>query len=112
MRQQIGLNAKHISIATGVMQDRFDADFAAARVNVNAWLLMRADARGLSGMLMASTPTDFTKRAPSSSLRMSVPLGGTISTMVTNSPRGDFTAKAGTLIEGTRRRYNDFGLML
>ena len=52
----------------------------------SAWLLMRAEARGLSGILIPSTPTDFRKRAPSTSLRISVPLGGTISTMVTNSP--------------------------
>src|SRR6185369_4626702 len=51
-----------------------------------AWLLMRAEARGLSGILIASTPTDFRKRAPSTSLRTSIPLGGTISTMVRNSP--------------------------
>src|SRR6267143_6805539 len=51
---------------------------------------MRAEARGLSGMLMPSTPTDLRKRAPSSSLRMSVPLGGTISTMVRNSPAASF----------------------
>src|SRR5262245_35498772 len=54
--------------------------------NESAWLLIRADARGLSGMLIASTPTDFKNLAPSSSLRISVPRGGTISTMVTNAP--------------------------
>ena len=52
----------------------------------SAWLLMRAEARGLSGMLTASTPTDFRNFAPSSSRLASMPRGGTISTMVTNSP--------------------------
>src|SRR5271166_6873397 len=72
----------------------------------NAWLLMRADARGLSGILTASTPTDLRNRAPSTSLRMSIPFGGTISTMVTNSPRASLAptkerlsrAEAGTAI--------------
>ena len=35
---------------------------------------------------MPSTPTDFRNRAPSISRAASVPRGGTISTMVTNSP--------------------------
>src|SRR4051812_26894792 len=48
-------------------------------------LLIRADARGLSGMLMASTPTDFRKVAPATSFAGLIPFGGTISTMVTNS---------------------------
>src|SRR5947208_4773811 len=51
---------------------------------------MRAEARGLSGILMPSTPTDLRKRAPSISFRMSVPLGGTISTIVRNSPAASF----------------------
>ena len=69
--------------------------------NESAWLLMRADARGLSGILTASTPTDFKNRAPSTSLRMSVPLGGTISTMVTNSLRASFEPKADRFSIGT-----------
>ena len=63
----------------------------------SAWLLMRAEARGLSGILIASTPTDFRNRAPSISLRMSVPLGGTISTMVRNSPAAILAPSSGTL---------------
>src|SRR5438105_4858184 len=58
-----------------------------------AWLLMRAEARGLSGILTASTPTDFKKRAPSISFETSVPFGGTTSTMVTNSPRAIFAPR-------------------
>src|ERR1700691_6741876 len=54
---------------------------------------MRADALGLSGMLTASTPTDFRNREPSNSLRISVPLGGTTSTMVTNSPCAHFAPR-------------------
>ena len=54
---------------------------------------MRAEARGLSGMLTASTPTDFRNRDPSNSLRISVPLGGTTSTIVTNSPRANFAPR-------------------
>jgi len=43
----------------------------------SAWLLMsRAEARGLSGILMASTPTDFRKRAPSNFLTDIGPFGG------------------------------------
>jgi hypothetical protein len=53
-------------------------------------LLILAEARGLSGILIASTPTDFKNRALSTSLRMSVPFGGTISTMVTNSRAASF----------------------
>src|SRR5579862_5403781 len=52
----------------------------------SAWLLMRAEARGESGILTASTPTDFRNFAPSSSRLASMPRGGTISTMVTNLP--------------------------
>src|SRR6185437_1688355 len=51
-----------------------------------ARLLIRAEARGLSGMLMASIPEALRNFAPSTSLRKSMPLGGTISTMATNSP--------------------------
>src|SRR3954454_14916077 len=51
---------------------------------------MRADARGLSGTLIASIPTDFRYRAPSISFAASFPLGGTISTRVTNSPAAIF----------------------
>src|SRR5579863_7908845 len=67
----------------------------------SAWLLMRAEARGLSGMLIAPTPTDFRKRAPSTSLRMSVPLGGTISTIVTNSPPASFAPSRERVSIGT-----------
>ena len=69
----------------------------------SAWLLMRADARGLSGMLTASTPTDFTNRAPSISLRMSIPFGGTISTIVTNSPCSELRSQSRPLLERHRR---------
>src|SRR5438270_8424651 len=51
---------------------------------------MRADARGLSGTLIASIPTDFRYRAPSISFPASFPSGGTISTKVTNSPAAIF----------------------
>src|SRR5580698_2551038 len=61
---------------------------------------MRAEARGLSGMLTASTPTDFRKREPSNSLPMSVPLGGTTSTIVTNSPRASFDPRSDRSAKG------------
>ncbi len=47
---------------------------------------MRAEARGESGTLMASTPRPARRRAPSISLAQLMPLGGTISTRVTNLP--------------------------
>ena len=61
---------------------------------------MRAEARGLSGMLIASTPTDFRNRAPSISLRISVPLGGTISTMVTKFAAAIFAPSFERLRQG------------
>ena len=65
--QQVRLNAQHVAVAAGVVQDGLDADLLRISRH-SAWLLMRAEARGLSGMLTASTPTDFRKRAPSISL--------------------------------------------
>ena len=50
------------------------------------WALMRAEARGESGTLMAWTPSWASRRAPSISLLQSMPLGGTISTSVTKPP--------------------------
>ncbi len=46
-----------------------------------------AEARGESGTLIACTPMACSLRAPSISRDASMPLGGTISTIVTNSPR-------------------------
>ena len=48
--------------------------------------LMRALARGESGTLMAWTPSLCSSAAPSISFVQSMPLGGTISTSVQNSP--------------------------
>src|SRR3984957_21037227 len=48
--------------------------------------LILALARGESGTLIASTPSRCNCAAPSSSLLQSIPFGGTISTIVTNSP--------------------------
>ena len=59
---------------------------------------MRAEARGLSGMLMASTPTDFRKRAPSSSLRMSVPLRRNDLDHGDEFAGGDFRPSRGALL--------------
>ena len=47
---------------------------------------MRALARGESGTLIACTPRCASSSAPANSREQSKPLGGTISTMVTNSP--------------------------
>src|SRR3984957_4955141 len=48
--------------------------------------LILALARGESGTLIASTPSRCSCAAPSISLLQSIPFGGTISTIVTNSP--------------------------
>ena len=48
--------------------------------------LMRAEARGESGTLMACTPSCASSCAPSISLAQSMPRGGTISTSVMNLP--------------------------
>ena len=48
--------------------------------------LIRALARGESGTLIAWTPFFASSAAPASSFSQSNPLGGTISTIVTNSP--------------------------
>src|SRR6266849_6209146 len=76
----------------------------------SARLLMRAEARGLSGILMASMPAALRNLAPSTSLLKSMPLGGTISTRVTNSPvaslrpRFDRCASGGGATVATRLR--------
>src|SRR5271163_5206536 len=48
--------------------------------------LIRAEARGESGTLIAWTPSRARSLAPSSSLAAEIPRGETISTSVTNSP--------------------------
>jgi len=48
--------------------------------------LILAEARGESGTLMAWMPVAASARAPSTSFVQSMPRGGTISTMVMNSP--------------------------
>src|SRR5579885_987363 len=48
--------------------------------------LIRAEARGESGTLMTSIPRPASREAPASSFEQSIPLGGTISTIVTNLP--------------------------
>src|SRR5207248_7291 len=69
--------------------------------NESAWLLMRAEARGLSGTFTPSTPTDFRNRAPSTSLLTSIPLGGTISTIVAYSPAASLAPKGERFSSGT-----------
>ena len=62
-----------------------------------------AEARGLSGILMASMPAAFKNFAPSTSLRKSTPFEGTVSTSVANSLAVSFF-QVGALSQ--RRRSN------
>ncbi|MNL22068.1 hypothetical protein D3C87_1433920 [compost metagenome] len=62
---------------------------------------MRLWARGPSGTLMASTPASRMRRTPSSIERGSQPLGGTISTEVTNMPRASLAPKRDRSESGT-----------
>jgi len=90
--QKVRLNPQHIPVAAGCSGEWPRCPPVAASTTKEL-VLMRAEARGLSGMLMASTPTDFRYLPPSISLRLSMPFGGTISTMVMNSPRTSFAPR-------------------
>ncbi len=62
---------------------------------------MRLCARGPSGTLTASTPPAFSARHCSSIGCGSMPLGGTISTLVTSSPRASFAPQRDFSASGT-----------
>ncbi len=62
---------------------------------------MRLCARGPSGTFTASTPARFNPSTPSSILVASTPRGGTISTLVTNSPAAILAAQRDRSAKGT-----------
>ena len=79
-RLEVKASARTITItAVGQTYKPTKAEWAAIRRGEAAL------ARGESGTLIASTPSRCSCAAPSSSLLQSIPFGGTISTIVTNS---------------------------
>ena len=81
--EEVALDAEEVAVAAGVVEDGFDAD---ALLDLDAERSCcrhaGAGARASPGTLMASTPSLWSSMAPSISLVVSKPLGGTISTMV------------------------------
>ena len=100
--QQVGLDAQNIAVAAGIVQQGLDAGLL---LDLDAEALRAHPRRGARrvGNIDHMDAGSASSLAPSSSLPQAIPLGGTISTMVTNLACGDPRAQPGARRQGRGR---------
>ncbi len=97
--QQIALNAEHVAVAASVVQNGIDADLALDQKRKRLIAHARRSPRAVGDIYRVHAHR-FQKARAFDLFATSMPFGGTISTMVTNSPWASFAPRRRALSSG------------